>query len=108
MAVDRLKKGTEQAERTRRQIISQFAGLVVDMDYILCIPSVHARYQSEEIVVDYTGETRMKSDRFPPDKEALLIGWVLAHENEIYQNHQRIGHGVEPLLMIDPPKGEIG
>ncbi len=30
-------------------IVSEFDGMIIDMEYDLCIPSVHARYKGENI-----------------------------------------------------------
>ena len=94
--------GEGEREKMRKQIISQFAGLTIDMDYVLCEPAVHAKYQEEEIVVDYCGEIRSASDRFPKDKAELLIRWVALHRKEIEENHGKIGAGVGPLTPIKP------
>ena len=61
----------ETRENIRRQIISQFAGLTIDMNYMLCIPSVHATYQTEEIVVDFSGGIREVTDNFPREKAGV-------------------------------------
>lgn len=49
----------------RKQIISKFAGMTIDMDYMLCIPSIHAKYMEEDIIMDYSGGIREKGDAFP-------------------------------------------
>ena len=92
----------DKAERMRKQIISQFAGIKIDMDYLLCIPSVHATYQGEEIIIDFGGGIRGITEAFPKDKAEMLIQWVSLHQDEIRDNHHRIGYGIEPLNMIDP------
>ena len=35
----------------RKQVISKFSGMTIDMDYMLCIPSIHAIYGEEEAVI---------------------------------------------------------
>ena len=92
----------DKADRMRKIIISQFSGITIDMDYLLCIPSVHATYQGEEIVIDYSGGIRHMTEAFPKDKAKMLIKWVSLHQDEICDNHCRIGYGIEPLNMIDP------
>lgn len=86
----------------RKCIISQFDGMSIDMDYLLCIPSVHATYQKDEIIIDFGGRVRKSSSAFPKDKADRLIKWISLHEDEIIENHHRIGHGIDPLLMINP------
>ena len=92
----------DKVQRMRKQIISQFAGITIDMDYLLCIPAVHATYQNQEIVVDFGGGLRKMTDGFPKDKADMVIRWVSLHRDEIGNNHYRIGHGIEPLLIIAP------
>lgn len=90
-----------RVEYLRKQVISQFAGISIDMDYMLCIPSIPAEYQEKEIVIDFDGHIRQKSDTFPQDKEEMLIKWVKLHEKEIIENHYRVNHTHE-LLTIEP------
>lgn len=92
----------DKSERMRKQIISQFAGITIDMDLSLCIPSVHATYQGEEIVVDFGGNIRDITEAFPKDKAEMIIQWISIHREEIMANHHRTGYGIEPLVMIDP------
>ena len=86
----------------RKQVISQFSGLLVDMDYILCIPSVHAIYGKEEIVMDFGGKVRTISEGFPREKVDELRKWVLLHADEIMKNHHKCGCHDYPLNMIEP------
>lgn len=86
----------------RKQIISEFAGMTIDMDYMLCIPSIHAKYMEEDIIMDYSGGIREKSDAFPEEKVKLLIEWVKLHKDEIEQNHARCGQNAFPLVSIAP------
>ena len=86
----------------RKQIISQFSGMSIDMDYMLCVPSVHAIYNSEEIVMSYGGGIRTITDAFPKEKMEELRKWVLLHEDEIIENHHKCGYGEYPLNMIEP------
>lgn len=101
MTRDELNNIMKRAEYLRKQVISQFAGIIIDMDYMLCIPSIHAKYQEKEIVIDFAGHIRQKSDTFPQDKEEMLIKWVKLHENEIIENHYRVNH-IHELLTIEP------
>ena len=89
-------------ERMRKQPICRFDGITVDMDYELCIPSVHATYQGEEIIITFEGGIRQQTEGFPKDKADTLIQWVLRHKQEILENQHRINHHTEPLIMIDP------
>ena len=84
----------------RKQIIAQYEDMCIDMDYVLCIPSIHARYMNEDIVIDYSGKIREKSRHFPEDKEKSLVEWVEKHEAEIIENHRRCGQGDLPLILI--------
>jgi len=86
----------------RRQVISQFSGMSIDMDYMLCIPSVHAMFNNESITMDFSGGIRDISPNFPPSKVSLLRKWVLLHRNEIEGNHMRCGHNEFPLMTIEP------
>ena len=91
-----------RVEYLRKQVISQFAGISIDMDYMLCIPSIHAKYQEKEIVIDFDGHIRQKSDTFPQDKEEMIIKWVKLHKKEILENHYRVNNTHELLIMIEP------
>ncbi len=84
----------------RKQIISVFQDIAVDMDYVLCIPSVHAKCGTGEIIVDCAGCVR-QNNGFPRDKELLVIRWVRLHRNEIIKNHRRANEG-KTLLAIKP------
>ena len=75
--------------------------MFIDMDYLLCVPLVHAKYQSEEMIVGVNGDIRKKSSNFPEDKAILLVKWVNLHKEEIVVNHRRINHNEIPF-MIDP------
>lgn len=86
----------------RCQVISRFSNMVIDMDYMLCIPSVHAMFNNESITMDYSGGIREISPNFPPSKVVLLKKWVLLHKNEIEGNHMRCGHNEFPLMAIEP------
>ena len=88
-------------DQMRRQVISQFAGISIDMDYMLCVPAVHAKFREEEIIIDYSGRISRKSDAFPQDKEEMLKKWVKLHEKEILENHIRLNHHESPV-MIEP------
>lgn len=91
-------------ECMRRQVISQFAGISVDMNYMLCVPSIHATCRGEEIVISFCGGIMSQSEGFPKDIADLLVRWVMLHKREIMDNHSRIGHGVRPMILIDPPE----
>lgn len=89
-------------ERMRKQPICQFDGITVDMDYELCIPSVHATYQGEEIIISIDGSIRKQTDHFPKDKADALKQLVILHKREIMGNQHLINAAKEPLIMIDP------
>ena len=86
----------------RKQVISSFSGMTVDMDYALCIPSIHAIYGKEDAVIDFGGGIRERSGGFPDEKIELLRRWVSKHKDEIMSNHQKCGHSEFPLDPIDP------
>ena len=86
----------------RKQVISSFSGITIDMDYILCIPSIHAMYGKEDAVIDYAGGIRRKSSGFPDEKIELLKRWISKHKDEIGRNHQKCGYNDYPLNPIDP------
>lgn len=84
-------------------IVSEFDGMIIDMEYDLCIPCVHARYKRENIIIDFNGEIRSVSDDFPEDKVKRLVECVNIHSKEIIKNHIRKGcnkslNGIKPLL----------
>ena len=93
----------ELRDELRKQVISSFAGIKVDMDYCLCIPSVHATYQGEEIIISIGGSIREISDDFPESIAEILTQWVLNHEKEILQNHGKINRLDKDLIIIPPP-----
>ena len=86
----------------RKQIISSFMEMTVDMDYILCVPAVHARYLDKEIVIDYSGEIKSKSEGFPEERIELLKKWIGLHRDEIERNHHKCGCSDYPLTSIPP------
>ena len=88
--------------RLRKQPVSRFAGITVDMDYELCVPSVHAIYQGEEMIVDLEGAVRKRTEGFPGEKAELLLRWVRMHKQEIQGNHWKVNHQDEPLIQIEP------
>ena len=88
--------------RLRKQPVSRFAGITVDMDYELCIPSVHAVYLGEEMIVDMDGGVRKRTEGFPEEKAELLLRWVRMHKQEILGNHWKVNHEDEPLIQIEP------
>jgi len=92
----------EQIDKMRKTIISSFSGMNMDMDYNLCIPSVHVMYREEEAVIDIDGKIRHMSNAFPKEKADLIIRWISLHKDEIVQNHLRVNHSTEPLIMITP------
>lgn len=89
-------------QEMREQVISKFAGITIDMNYLLCIPSVHATFEGKELVVDYCGSIRSSSDAFPKEKAELVKRWVSLHKDEIQRNHLIIESGIEPLIEIPP------
>ena len=91
------------ADELRKQVVSSFGGINVDMDYCLCIPSVHATYQGEEIIISIGGSIREVSDDFPRNIAEILTQWVLKHEQEILQNHGKINSLDKNLIIIPPP-----
>lgn len=86
----------------REQAVSRFSGITIDMDYKLCIPSIHAIYGKEELVIDFGGGIRERSSGFPVEKIELLRGWISRHRDEIMRNHQKCGCNDFPLDPIDP------
>ena len=67
--------------------ISRFSGITIDMDYTLCIPSIHAIYDKEDAVIDFSGRIRKRSSGFPDAKIELLRNWISKHKDEIMWNH---------------------
>lgn len=89
-------------QEMRKQVISSFAGITIDMNYRLCVPSVHATFEGEELIVDYGGNIHNSTSAFPQDKAELVKRWVSLHKDEIQRNHHIIGSGVGPLIAIPP------
>ena len=92
----------DKIDLLRKQIISRFAGMTFDMDYRLCVPSVHAKWRNEELIVDFGGNIRSITSGFPKDKADMVSRWAVMHRDEIMRNHLMVGQGAEPLKMIDP------
>lgn len=94
-------------EQQRKIVVSRFSDMEIDMDYLLCIPSIHAKYKNREIVIDYGGELRTQPNGFPQDKIGLLIQWVKLHREEIKENHWRVnnyyvvGKPVNPIKPLE-------
>lgn len=82
-------------------VIAQFDGMCIDMNYLLCIPSIHAIFRESEIIIDFCGGVRENINNFPEEKIILLKSWIEMHKDEIMQNHLNKGHS-EPLNMIAP------
>lgn len=83
-------------------LVSRFDGMTVDMDYQLNIPSVHAAWGAEEIVVDMGGTVRSRTPGFSAWQQRRLTDWVAAHREEVVAAHLARGQG-EPVPRIDPP-----
>ena len=90
----------------RQQVISRFSGMFIDMDYLLCVPSIHAKYEDENVIISYGGGIKDKTSGFPEDKIALLKEWVMLHQDEILENHFKCGRNEYPLNTIAPLKVE--
>ena len=89
----------------RQQVISRFSGMSIDMDYCLCVPSIHAKYNDESVIVNYGGGIWSKTSGFPMDKISLLKKWVMLHQGEILENHYKCGRNEYPLNAISPLEG---
>lgn len=77
-------------------IVSEFDGMIIDMDYDLCIPSIHARYKEDNIIIDFSGKIRSVSEDFPEDMVKRLVEWVNIHSEEIITNHICKGRNKSP------------
>ena len=86
----------------RNQVVSEFSGMMIDMDYMLNIPSIHAMRGNEDVVIDLGGGIRKRSENFPDEKIRLLKQWISRHKKEIAHNHWKCGHNVFPLSSIEP------
>ncbi len=91
-----------RTDEMRKLPISRFAGITVDMNYLLCVPSVHATYKDAQIVVDFDCGIRRVSGEFPDEKKELLLKWVSLHKKEIQGNHLLINRENKPPMMIPP------
>lgn len=90
-------------EPMRRVILCAFGGVTIDMDYLLCEPSIHARWRDQELTANFRGWIRTSTDGFPGELAELISRWAAAHEEEIIANHLRIGRSAWPLQPIAPP-----
>ena len=77
-------------------IISKFDSMIIDMEYDLCIPSIHTTYKGENIIIDFSGGIRSVSENFSEDKVKRLVEWVDIHSEEIITNHIRKGCNKSP------------
>ena len=86
----------------RKQVISEFDEMKIDMDHMLCIPSVHAVFGQSYVVIDFCGGVRDLQGDFPDEKIDLLKKWIALHKDEIQKNHYRCEHSEFPLEPISP------
>ncbi len=103
MEKDNFEETEQLLAELRRQVISRFDGMTVDMNYILCIPSIHAAYGNEDAVVDCNGVVRRISDAFPVSKSKQLSKWARKHKKEIQENHSLLNSELKSPNPIDPP-----
>lgn len=90
------------AQEMRDQLISEFYGIKIDMNYTFCVPAIHATYAKSSIVINMDGGICEISNGFPRDKIVLLKKWIKIHRDEIIDNHLRCGRHQFPLKEIAP------
>lgn len=80
----------------REIMIGSVAGMKIDANYRLNIPSVHAFNYEGEIVMDFSGNLREAKGRVDDKKIEEIREWVIAHKKEIQINIRKINHGEKP------------
>jgi hypothetical protein len=84
--------------------ISMFYGIVVSMYFLdnrrHARPHVHARFQSDEVVVSIPDGDVLEG-HLPPAKLRLLLAWVEIHRDELVADWDLAVNGQQPF-KIDP------
>lgn len=84
--------------------ISMFYGIVVYLYYLdnkqHHLPHIHARYQSDEVVVSIP-DGNVLDGSIPPNKLKLLLAWTEIHKEELIADWNLAVDGQEPF-RIDP------
>ena len=62
MSTDNFENQINIVNKLRKQVISQFSEIKIDMDYMLCIPSIHAKFQDEENALHLAFTGTIKED----------------------------------------------
>lgn len=85
-------------------VIATFYGIVVMMYFLdkkrHKRPYIHARYQSDEVVIGIPGGKILERE-LPPAKIKLLLAWVEIHKQELMDDWKRASHG-ESVFKIEP------
>jgi hypothetical protein len=83
--------------------ISMFYGIIVYMYYLdnkqHSLPHIHARFQSEEVVVSIP-EGEILEGIIPGNKMKLLQAWIEIHKDELMANWELASKG-EQVFKID-------
>ncbi|MBR4163574.1 MAG: hypothetical protein IKR11_08640, partial [Solobacterium sp.] len=80
----------------REIIIGSVAGMNIDANYRLNIPSIHAFNDEGEIVMDFSGNLRETKGKVDDKKTVEIREWVITHKKEIQINIRKINHGEKP------------
>lgn len=65
------------------------------------LPHVHAIYDGYNLAVDFDGNVLAGS--LPRKQQAMVVAWILMHQEELRANFELIKDGQEPF-RIDPLK----
>ncbi len=60
-------------------------------------PHIHAYYGEYSIAVDFSGN--IIEGNLPRKKKAMLIAWVMMHEDELIANYELMKSGAEPFRL---------
>lgn len=84
-------------------IISMFDGIkiyiYVERDGKHNTPHIHAYYGESSLVVDFDGN--IIEGQLPRKKQAMVVAWVMMHEEELRANYELMLDGQTPF-RIDP------
>ncbi len=74
-------------------VISMFFGIRIYIDD----GHVHAIYDGYEMAVDFDGNILARS--LPRKQQAMVVAWILMHQEELRANFELIKDGQEPFRI---------
>jgi len=96
MTEKELMELSARVQSFREIIIGSVAGMKIDANYRLNIPSIHAFYDDGEIVMDFSGNLREAKGKVNEKQIEEIREWVITHKKEIQINIRKINHGEKP------------